>query len=146
MITKEQFVKNVNTKNPHANNIEIIGEFCGINNPIECRCKIDRYEWSPIAYSIYRQGCPFCANRAIVVGINDLWTTHPHIAKLLTNPQDGYNLVAGTPQRKSFTCPDCGRPHIQMVNSVTKRNRIVCPSCDDNINTPNKIMYHLLSQ
>ena len=146
MLTKEQFIENVKNKNPKANDLEIIGEFCGVNNPIKCRCKIDGYEWSPIAYSVYRQSCPVCANRIIIKGINDIWTTHPHIAKLLTYPEKGFQIVAGTHQKESFTCPSCGKSHIQIVNNVTKRNHMSCPSCDDNISVPNKIMYHLLSQ
>lgn len=146
MITKEQFIKNVNSKNPKAGNIEIIGEYTGSDNSIECKCKIDEYTWNPIAFSLYKSGCPVCTNRVIVRGINDLWTTHPHIAKLLTNQNEGYEIVAGTHQKKSFTCPNCGKSNTQIVNNVTKRNHISCPSCDDNISTPNKIMYHLLSQ
>ena len=146
MITKEQFIENVKIKNPKANDMEIIGEYTGVNNPIKCKCKIDGYEWSPIAYSIYRSGCPVCTNRVIVKGINDLWTTHPHIANLLTNPEKGYDLVAGTFQKESFTCPNCGNRNIQTISNVTRRNHISCPSCDDNISTPNKVMYHLLSQ
>ena len=146
MITREKFIENVNLKNKKANDIEIIGEYTGTNNTIQCRCKIDGYTWNPIAFQLYRAGCPVCSNRIVVKGINDLWTTHPHIAKLLTNPEDGYNIVAGTPKKKSFTCPTCGEKVIQMVDNVTKRGHISCKACDDNISTPNKIMYHLLSQ
>ena len=96
MITKEQFIKNVNSKNPKAGNIEIIGEYTRSDNSIECKCKIDEYTWNPIAFSLYKSGCPVCTNRVIVRGINDLWTTHPHIAKLLTNQNEGYEIVAGT--------------------------------------------------
>ena len=146
MITHEQFIKNVKNKNPKADDIEIIGKYNGSNNPIDCRCKIDGYEWSPVAFSLYRAGCPACTSRIVIKGINDLWTTHPHIAKLLTNPEDGYTVTAGTHKKKSFTCPNCDCHNVQNVNNVTKRNHMFCPSCDDNVSIPNKIMYNLLSQ
>lgn len=146
MITKEQFIENVKNKNPKADNVEIIGEYTGSNNTIKCRCKIDNYIWNPIAFQLYRAGCPVCANRVIVKGVNDLWTTHPHIAKLLTNPNEGYEVVAGSTSKKSFTCPNCNTPVFQNVIDITKRGYISCKACDDNISTPNKIMYHLLSQ
>lgn len=146
MITKEQFIKNVRNKNPKANSIDFNGEFTGINNPINCTCRIDGYSWNPVAYSMYRNGCPVCANKIIIKGINDLWTTHPHIAKLLTNEEDGYNVTFGVAKKKMFTCPCCGSHVIQVVNEVVKRNRISCKSCDDNISFPNKVMYNLLTQ
>ena len=146
MITKEQFIENVKIKNPKANNIEIIGEYTGTNNTIECRCKIDNYIWNPIAFQLYRAGCPVCANRVVLKGVNDLWTTHPHIAKLLTNLNEGYEIVVGSTSKKSFTCPNCNTPILQKVIDVTKRGYISCKACNDNISTPNKIMYHLLSQ
>lgn len=146
MITKEQFIKNVRNKNPKADSIDFNGEFTGINNPINCTCRIDGYSWNPVAYSMYRNGCPVCANKIIIKGINDLWTTHPHIAKLLTNEEDGYNVTFGVAKKKMFTCPCCGSHVIQAVNEVAKRNRISCKSCDDNISFPNKVMYNLLTQ
>lgn len=100
MLTKEQFIKNVRMKNPKADNIDFIGEFTGTDNPIDCTCRIDGYSWSPIAFSMYRNGCPVCANKVIIKGINDLWTTHPHIAKLLTNEEDGYNVTFGSAKKK----------------------------------------------
>lgn len=146
MITKEQFIKNVRIKNPKADNIEFNGDFTGTDDPIDCTCKIDGYSWKPIAYSMYKNGCPVCANKVIIKGINDLWTTHPNIAKLLTNPKEGYSLTAGTAKKKYFTCPNCGEHVLQTINDVVRRNYVSCKSCNDSISTPNRIMYHLLSQ
>lgn len=38
--------------------------------------------------SEFKQGkrCPVCAGKKVLVGYNDLWTTHPEIAKLLKDP------------------------------------------------------------
>ena len=146
MITREKFIENVKIKNKKSDNIEIVGEYTGSNNPIKCRCKIDGHIWSPIAFQLYRAGCPVCANRIVVRGINDLWTTHPYIAKLLTNPEEGYSIMAGSKGKKSFTCPNCNTTIFQNIIDVVKRGYISCKACNDNISTPNKIMYHLLSQ
>lgn len=40
------------------------------------------HEWSATISSRVRgNGCPYCANRKVLAGFNDLATTHPHIAK-----------------------------------------------------------------
>ena len=40
------------------------------------------HEWEAVIYSrVSGDGCRVCVNRKIIMGINDLTTTHPHIAK-----------------------------------------------------------------
>lgn len=40
------------------------------------------------------KGCIYCVkkNPKVLVGFNDMWTTNPDLAKLLANPEDGYEL------------------------------------------------------
>lgn len=58
--TQEEFVTNMLKINP---DIEILGQYTGMNSPIECRCKICGNIWNPKANNIYNQrsGCPNCA-------------------------------------------------------------------------------------
>ena len=59
-ITTTEFKKRVKRFN---NSVEVIGEYTGAWNKIECRCSKCGYEWSPIANSIVRgSGCPRCAH------------------------------------------------------------------------------------
>lgn len=48
-------------------NIEIIGEYKGAHNLIECRCKIDGTQWSSYVCNLLNQsaGCPECTIRRI---------------------------------------------------------------------------------
>ena len=56
--TTESFKKRVYEINP---NIEIIGEYITMHDHIKCKCKIDGYEWEPIAQMLIRgEGCPIC--------------------------------------------------------------------------------------
>ena len=48
--------------------------------------------------------CPFCANQKVLIGFNDLKTTHPQIAK----EADGWDpstVIAGTSQKRNWRCP-----------------------------------------
>lgn len=90
-------------------------------------------------------GCPVCAKQKLVVGINDIWTTDPEIAKLLANPQDGYENMRSTNKRLDWKCPDCG--HIvknRTVNQISSERHVSCPKCSDGVSYPNKFMYHIL--
>jgi len=48
-------------------------------------------------------GCPVCQNDQILIGFNDLATTHPVLAKE-ADGWDPQTVVAGTPNKKSWIC------------------------------------------
>lgn len=50
-------------------------------------------------------GCPICANKVVVVGINDLATTHPHIA-CEANGWDPTTITFGSGKAQSWLCPN----------------------------------------
>ena len=58
--TTEDFIKEINIINP---DVEIIGEYTGSENHVDCRCKICGNTWSPIGRSLKNgQGCPICTS------------------------------------------------------------------------------------
>jgi hypothetical protein len=50
-----------------------------------------------------KHGCAVCANKQIIVGVNDLRTTHPEIAAQATN-WDTSSVVAGSEIKKEWAC------------------------------------------
>lgn len=93
------------------------------------------------------KGCNVCCipSKKILIGYNDLWTTHPNISKLLKDPQEGYEITQGSDKYKIYICPDCG-----YEKSYLTHNLIVfgfcCPRCGDKISFGNKIGFSLLEQ
>lgn len=54
----KDFVAKINVINP---NIEILGKYQGVGKKVDCRCKIDGYEWTPFANNLLKgHGCPKC--------------------------------------------------------------------------------------
>lgn len=53
----------------------------GSKKKIHWKCPKCGYQWESVAYSRKTSGCPCCANKIVVEGINDLMTTHPSLAK-----------------------------------------------------------------
>lgn len=94
-----------------------------------------------------QKGCPVCGHTMILVGYNDLWTTHPNIACLLENPDEGYKLSKGSTKKTNWKCNICGRIKKNIsVYQVVSNNGISCPYCSDGISYPNKLMFNLLRE
>lgn len=90
--------------------------------------------------------CPFCSNRRMLVGFNDMWTTNPILASQLLNPKDGYNYTQGSKVKLDWKCLSC-RDIVKnkIVHKVLNRG-ISCPRCSDGFSVPEKIMSGILSQ
>ncbi len=94
----------------------------------------DKYghSWEASPYSRVRGvGCPVCSNKKVLVGTNDLATTHPDLAaewdyekNAPVVPQD---IVAGCNKKYGWICRVCGYRWEAVVNS--RRSGIGCPCC-----------------
>ena len=72
-------------------------------------------------------GCPYCANLAILVGYNDLATTHPAIA----SEADGWDpttVVSGTAKKRKWKCNNGHASYSQAITNRTGQGN-GCPSC-----------------
>jgi DNA-directed RNA polymerase subunit RPC12/RpoP len=90
--------------------------------------------------------CPYCSGQKVLKGYNDLWTSHPNIAKLLKNPQRGYGLSHGSNQKEIFKCNQCGKETKKMINNVINQGYISCPKCGDGWSTGEKLLFNILEQ
>ena len=116
------------------------------SNSAKLECSVCKQSWYGKPSNIYRakRGCPVCVNQLIVVGYNDLWSTHPEVAKLLENPEDGYKYSFGSGKKCIFICPECGaKSNPNQICNVTKHG-FVCHNCGDGISIPNKFMSNIL--
>ena len=79
----------------------------GSNKRIHWICKKCGYRWEAVAHSRKNCGCPCCANRVVVKGINDIGTTHPHLVcewDYTKNEKKPENVVAGSHQYAWWVC------------------------------------------
>ena len=80
-------------------------------------------------------GCPVCAGRKIVSGINDIASQYPEVAAMLSEKDKHIAFKVGVESTKKaiFICPDCKQEFeavIQnVVRSVSKTNTTGCPVC-----------------
>lgn len=74
-------------------------------------------------------GCPACSNQKLYVGINDLETLYPEIAKefSIKNGISPKNVLAGGHKKYIFNCSRCGNEwKARMINRVRGNG---CPKC-----------------
>lgn len=78
-------------------------------------------------------GCPFCSNRKVSVGFNDLSTTHPKIAE----QADGWNpkeVMAGSSLKRKWKC-ELGHTWLVSpeVRTLKNRRNSGCPICSNKV-------------
>lgn len=147
-LTHEEFLERLMKKNQHYANgdLIVVGQYKGMYEPIECHCNIHNVDWSPLPISLCSgSGCYCCWGKRTIVGFNDMWTTRPDIAKLLTDPEDGYRYTFSSNERTWFNCPDCGTPSLKRICNVAHHN-FGCQHCSDSVSYPNKFARALLDQ
>lgn len=134
LINQEEFLNRLSSAH---SNIIAIDQYIGMNKKIRFQCD-KGHIWPAEPHNVLRSsGCPYCCNRKVLIGYNDMWTTRPDIAKLLKNPEDGYRYTKAAHSYTYFICPQCGETLHLNINDVCNRG-IHCKSCSDGISYPNK--------
>ncbi len=76
--------------------------------------------------------CPYCSNRLVLAGFNDLATTHPELT-LEWHPTKNGNLVPSQllsgSREKIWWLGKCGHEWIAELNSRANSNQVSCPEC-----------------
>lgn len=74
--------------------IQIIDEFKTVKDKILHKCNVCNGEWYATPANILKgRGCPYCAGKKILNGVNDLWTTNPEITSWLKDKELGYKVT-----------------------------------------------------
>ena len=79
-------------------------------------------------------GCPVCAGRKVVPGINDLATQCPKVVPLWSDKNDytPSEISARSERRAIFVCPDCKKEFVTSVRAMTRAiasGATCCPDC-----------------
>lgn len=77
-------------------------------------------------------GCPVCVGRLILVGVNDLGTTHPELSKLWNYEKNGSKtpetVVAGSKQRVHWRCAN-GHEFVRAIAEQSIKKSSYCFEC-----------------
>lgn len=135
----EKYWSDKNTVNPFE-----IG--FGSRVDIFVKCQYGHPDYPTMPY-VFNTGCrcPVCAGRKVVVGINDIATTHADYVKFFKNTDEATKYTAGTKHRFDFICPCCGYEKRMPFSNLIYQG-FACPMCSDGISYPNKFIIELLNQ
>ena len=142
-ISREEFVERLNKQIP---NVKLVGQYVNMTTRTWFECE-KQHQWyvtpNNVLNTLY--GCPYCSGRKTLAGFNDMWTTRPDLASMLTYPEDGYKYTFASNKKAWFNCPDCGTPSLKTINNVAMHN-FGCQHCSDSVSYPNKFSRALLDQ
>lgn len=106
------------------------------------------HEWEapPTSRTGKNSGCPYCSNKKVLIGYNDMWTTNKEMASLLLNPEDGYLYTEVSGKKANWKCPDCQYVINNKKIANVYNSGLYCPKCSDGTSYPEKFMISLLTQ
>lgn len=103
------------------------------------------HEWETMVVNRtnMRSNCPYCSNKRVLKGYNDIATTHPHFIKYFASEEDTYTHTYSSGKRVELKCPNCGYKKQMGINKLTHQG-FSCDLCSDGISYPEKIMSSVL--
>lgn len=91
------------------------------------------HEWrAEVATRVWQKtGCPYCSNKRVLAGFNDLETTHPDIAREMSDEElMPYEVTFGSNKSVGWSCSAMGHKWRAAVSDRTKKNGSQgCPYC-----------------
>lgn len=98
-------------------------------------CSNCKKDYMSSVYSRYNgTNCPYCTNRVLIIGVNDLATTNPNLAKewnFNKNILKPVDVVAGGKNKVWWICSKCG--YEWQAALFARNNGSGCPVCSNRI-------------
>ena len=142
--THEKFIQEFEQRG--NKNVRILGNYEGDGVPMPVQCLIDQYVWNARPYNLLAgTGCPVCAGKAVMQGVNDLATERPDLVKYFVRPEDATKFTAFSNKKADLKCLDCGSIKQMNINALTQRG-FSCSVCGDGVSFPNKFGRAMLLQ
>jgi hypothetical protein len=99
----------------------------GISKKIPWKCSLGHVWETTPAHRIEGNECPFCQGKKVLVGFNDLATTHPEIAMRLVDI-DPTTISKGSNRKLKWKC-ELGHTFMSVLSTILRSSSSGCPYC-----------------
>lgn len=108
--------------------------FSGSNKKVWWKCKICNHIWesSPNSRINQHTGCPYCSNKKILTGFNDLYSQNQELMKEWDFNKNNINpklISPGCNKKVWWKCSVCGNKWQVSPNNRTGAKKSGCPKC-----------------
>lgn len=112
----------------------------GSSKKVWWKCSTCDYSWKTKVFERTKgKGCPCCAGKVVVIGKNDLETTHSYLVKDWDYDRNGKtkpkSVSYGSNAKVYWKCHICGWEWKAKVNDRSKSNGTGCPNCSNHKGT-----------
>lgn len=143
-LTRDEFIRRLESRD--RNDVKLIGDYIKSSEPALFQCTKNEcgYEWEvPPNRIMSGQGCPVCANKRLVVGVNSLAVRRPDLVKYFVDPDEAEHIFPGTHKKVALRCPDCGAERTMAAYQLTELG-FSCTKCSDFLSIPNKMIRYVM--
>lgn len=128
-MSHEEFIHKASKCNQYVKNgdIEIIGQYNGADNPIECICHIHNFVFYPTPSNLYRgQGCKKCGSDKTATARR---TPHDEFIKKVNNLNNGVTVVGKYVNNNTNMEFMCEKGHVWSAVPSSILSGTGCPYC-----------------
>lgn len=104
------------------------------NKKVWWKCK-EGHEWQAVIASRYNAGCPICGNKQVLVGYNDLETTHPELVKEWDYEKNDVLPTQVVHGSDGFYWWKCAYGHSWRAKITNRVHGTNCPKCTTYLRT-----------
>ena len=141
-------IQNIKTwiKNNNINGYELLSDKynnCDEDLLFKCECN---HEFK-MSWDLFKRGtrCPYCCNRQVLRGYNDIYTTDRWMCDLGVSEEDAKTHTRCSKQKIMVICPNCCKSKEMQISQIYIAKSISC-TCGDGISYPEKFTISLLDQ
>ena len=129
------------------NNEESDNDKINTKNTYKVFNKICGHDWLTSYNRIQSQGigCPYCSNKKVLKGFNDIATTAPWMVKLLKNKNDAFKYTRCSNKKIDWIC-SCGNEILNKTPDDIYQHGLSCSNCSDKISYPERLISNILSE
>ena len=125
---------------------EVLGVYKNNLTPVEMRHSACNGRFSKcLSSGLSKRMCPYCSNREVLIGYNDLWTTNPRKAMMLKDDVLGCVMTGSEEDYVDVICPNCNRTLVKRMNKFSE-TYCPCPYCSSTYPFPERFMMSVLTQ